>query len=144
MLRLNLAAVDPKEYPPEALNEDFLASAAEKQGSNAGLEALLRRTAELIDSLPFVFTRNDYLEFVNRYRALGYPVLSHSREYRRLYKQHYRLLAASRRHDFLKERMAAMPQKRRVLRLILLGVILIALVAGMVALGRFLYVKLVL
>ncbi|MBQ7324237.1 MAG: hypothetical protein IJW98_00685 [Clostridia bacterium] len=96
IVRVMLAAI-PDADAVEALGRDFIRSAANVHGTREGfLEklALLRRvTAEG----QFAFSLAELDEYLSAYERAGYPAVSHSETYRRLYHPAYRVL---RREDF--------------------------------------------
>lgn len=96
VIRVMLAAI-PDADAVKTLGRDFIRSAANVHGTREGFGkklALLRRvTAEG----KFAFSLAELEEYLSAYERAGYPAVSHSETYRRLYRPAYRVL---RREDF--------------------------------------------
>jgi len=90
IVRVNLAAI--KEEDLEQLGRDFISSAAMHKGTMDRflnkLEVLRTLTAESV----FTFDLNSLNSYLSEYEAEGYPVVSHSPEYRQAYMPAYRIL----------------------------------------------------
>lgn len=90
IVRVNLAAV--KEDNLEQLGKDFIRSAAEHKGNldsfRRKLEELERLTAEGV----FSFGNCELGIYLAEYEKAGYPVVSHSTEYRESYRPAYRII----------------------------------------------------
>ena len=95
MVRVMLAALDGSAYPPEALMDDFVRSAALHTGT---VEAFLQKLEVLREltregSLPF---SAEALEgYLQEYTAAGCPMVSHSDIYRQTYRPAYRVVLRS-------------------------------------------------
>lgn len=93
IVRVNLAAV--KEESLEQLGRDFIDSAARHKGNLdsfcAKLEVLKKLTAQGI----FVFGNSELDAYLIEYQNEGYPVVSHSQEYRWHYRPAYRIVMKS-------------------------------------------------
>ena len=90
IVRVNLAAVKPEDL--EQLGRDFIRSAAKHKGTLDSflnkLEVLRKLTAEGV----FTFDTNALSAYLSEYKAVGYPAVSHSPEYRQAYKPAYRII----------------------------------------------------
>ena len=90
IVRVNLAAL--KEEDLEQLGHDFIASAAKHKGTLDGflnkLEVLRKLTTEGV----FTFDVDALNAYLSEYKAVGYPAVSHSEQYRQAYKPSYRII----------------------------------------------------
>ena len=88
--RVNLAAVKAEDL--ERLGRAFIDSAAKHKGTMDRflnkLEVLRKLTAEGV----FTFDTNVLNAYLSEYEAAGYPAVSHSPEYRKVYKPAYRVI----------------------------------------------------
>lgn len=92
MVRVYLGALDAHGYSVESLGSDFIRSARVQTGMlpsfQKKMELLRQLTAE--DRMPFSMEALEaYLE---EYEEAGYPMVSHSAEYRCAYRPAYRVL----------------------------------------------------
>ena len=96
IVRVMLAAI-PDADAVEALGRDFIRSAANVHGTREGfLEKLALLRAMTVEG-QFTFSLAELDEYLSAYERAGYPAVSHSETYRRLYHPAYRVL---RREDF--------------------------------------------
>ena len=90
IVRVNLAAVKPEAL--EQLGKAFIDSAVKHKGTLDSflnkLEVLRKLTAEGV----FTFDTNVLNAYLSEYEAAGYPAVSHSPEYRKVYKPAYRVI----------------------------------------------------
>lgn len=90
VVRVNLAAV--KKENLERLGRDFIRSAAEHTGDTDSflkkLDVLKKMTAEGI----FAFQASALDTYLAEYEKAGYPMVSHSAEYRDQYRPSYRII----------------------------------------------------
>ena len=90
IVRVNLAAVKHEDL--EQLGQDFIASAAKHKGTLDSflnkLEVLRKLTTEGV----FAFDTNALSAYLSEYKAAGYPIVSHSPDYRAFYKPAYRIM----------------------------------------------------
>ena len=90
IIRVNLAAVKPEDL--EQLGRAFIDSAAKHKGTMDRflnkLEVLRKLTAEGV----FTFDTNALSSYLTKYKAAGYPAVSHSPEYRQAYNPAYRVI----------------------------------------------------
>ena len=86
VIRFNLAALKGRKITPVTLNRLFVISSNSRKGNmNQFIEKL-----NLIYELPF--KTDDIEKYLKKYAEAGYPVVSHSEEYRRAYKPAYRII----------------------------------------------------
>ena len=90
IVRVNLAAV--KEEDLEQLGRDFIRSAAEHKGSMDSFLSKLAVLKKLIQQCVFAFGSNELNVYLVEYEKAGYPVVSHSWDYRTSYKPAYRVI----------------------------------------------------
>ena len=90
IVRVNLAAV--KEEDLEQLGQDFIASAAKHKGT---LDSFLNKL-EVLQTLTtegvFAFDLDALNAYLSEYKAVGYPAVSHSEQYRQAYTPAYRII----------------------------------------------------
>ena len=90
IVRVNLAAIEPEDL--DQLGKNFIDSAAKHKGTMDSflnkLEVLRKLTAEGV----FAFDTNALSSYLTKYKAAGYPAVSHSPEYRKVYKPAYRII----------------------------------------------------
>lgn len=90
-VRVNLASTLVSGLAPDIINKMFVLSQRSVgclQSFDGKLEILRRAAQEGI----FGFSLSELDSYLNRYRALGYPVVSHSDEYKRAYGPSYRVV----------------------------------------------------
>lgn len=81
----------------ERLGEDFIRSAANVHGTQEGFLEKLAVLRTMTAEGKFAFSLRELDEYLAAYEKAGYPAVSHSEAYRRLYRPAYRVL---RREDF--------------------------------------------
>ena len=90
IVRVNLAAIEPEDL--DQLGKYFIDSAAKHKGTMDSflnkLEVLRKLTAEGV----FAFDTNALSSYLTKYKAAGYPAVSHSPEYRQAYNPAYRVI----------------------------------------------------
>ena len=90
IVRVNLAAV--REEDLEQLGQDFIASAAKHKRT---LDSFLNKL-EVLQTLTtegvFAFDLDALNAYLSEYKAVGYPAVSHSEQYRQAYTPAYRIL----------------------------------------------------
>lgn len=93
IVRVNLAALEEAEL--DTIGEAFLASAAEHRGNRdrfcQKLDMLRRLTGEGV----FSFGSSELDDYLTEYEAAGFPMVSHSSQYRKAYKPAYRIVLES-------------------------------------------------
>ena len=90
IVRVNLAAM--KEADLEQLGRDFIRSAAEHKGNMDSFMCKLAVLKTLTAESVFSFSINELDTYLAEYEHAGYPVVSHSAEYRERYKPAYRII----------------------------------------------------
>ena len=90
IVRVNLTAVKPEDL--EQLGQDFIASAAKHKGT---LDSFLNKL-EVLQTLTtegvFAFDLDALNAYLSEYKAVGYPAVSHSEQYRQAYTPAYRII----------------------------------------------------
>lgn len=90
IVRVNLAAVRAEDL--ERLGRAFIDSAAKHKGTMDSflnkLEVLRKLTTEGV----FTFDVDALNAYLSEYKAVGYPVVSHSEQYRQAYTPAYRVI----------------------------------------------------
>ena len=90
IIRVNLAAVKPENL--ERLGRAFIDSAARHKGSLDSFLNKLKVLETLTEEGVFPFDTNALSVYLSEYKAAGYPVVSHSPDYRAFYKPAYRIM----------------------------------------------------
>jgi len=95
MVRVQLRGLDSEEYPLEALNRDFVRSAALRRGGRKDFLEKLDVLRELSEEGVFAFSPRELEDYLGSYLNAGYPAVSHSEGYRTAYRPAYRVVARS-------------------------------------------------
>ena len=95
MVRVSLSALDSHGYPPEQLCQDFIRSAGLCGGSRESFLEKLRLLSKLTAAGQMPFLQRDLQAYLAAYAADGYPMVSHSDQYRKTYSPAYRVLLKS-------------------------------------------------
>ena len=90
IVRVNLAAVKPEDL--EQLGRAFIDSAAKHNGTMDSFLNKLEVLRKLANEGVFNFDTNALSVYLSEYNAAGYPVVSHSPDYRAFYKPAYRIM----------------------------------------------------
>lgn len=90
IVRVHLAAM--READLEELGQAFIRSAAEHQGSPDSFRKKLAVLTEMTEAGCFAFGARELNAYLSEYETAGYPVVSHSPEYRQAYKPAYRIV----------------------------------------------------
>ena len=90
IVRVNLAAV--REEALEQLGQDFIASAAKHKGTLDSFLNKLEVLHKLTTAGVFSFDLDALNAYLSKYKAAGYPAVSHSPEYRQAYNPAYRVI----------------------------------------------------
>ena len=85
VVRINLAALDTDQLSLERLNSIFVQSARMHRGER---KSFLKKLYSIRD-VSFHFPVEDLDRYLEKYRAEGYPMVSHSEAYRVAYKPAY-------------------------------------------------------
>lgn len=94
IVRVNLAAVKPDAL--EQLGADFIRSAALHKGTVERFEEKLKVLSRAAEEGLFSFSLQELEEFLEGYKASGYPAVSHSAAYREAYGPAYRVILRKR------------------------------------------------
>ena len=106
-VRVSLAALDTDILPLNVLTELCLKSAADAGGTTDGLKEKLRLLDGIHDFSDFCFEVSELREYIGEYERCGYPIVSHSEKYKRLYKPAYRVV--------MKKHLTLYLEKRKVI-----------------------------
>ena len=90
IVRVNLGAV--REEVLEQLGQDFIASAAKHKGTLDSFLNKLEVLHKLTTAGVFSFDLDALNAYLSKYKAAGYPAVSHSPEYRQAYNPAYRVI----------------------------------------------------
>lgn len=93
--RLHLSALAPGQLSLNTLNRLFVFSSAQTAEGTDAFETDLSLLGEMIRERALPFSIADWEDFLARYRAEGYPAVSHSGAYREAYRPAYRVLCQS-------------------------------------------------
>ena len=102
IVRVNLAALMEHRIRPEDLNEAFVASARLVKGDTESLEQKLGVALALAKSGAFSFWHDSLLECISQWRDMGYPMVSHSQNYRDNYAPAYRVVLKTEIEKYIK------------------------------------------
>lgn len=92
LVRLNLAALDVRSMPLEAVNSAFVATANAVHGSIASFKQKIELLYTLCGEGTFAFSSAEFSKYLTDYEAAHYPAVSHSEEYRTAYHPSYRVV----------------------------------------------------
>ena len=92
MVRVMLNALDASGYSIRQLGYDFVRSSQEHQGSLQGFLLKLDILRKVTATGVFAFTPEELEAYLETYRQAGYPMVSHSQQYRDAYRPAYRIL----------------------------------------------------
>ena len=90
IVRVNLAAVKPENL--EQLGQNFIASAAKHKGTLDSFLNKLKVLQTLTSEGVFAFDLDALNAYLSEYKAVGYPAVSHSEQYRQAYTPAYRII----------------------------------------------------
>lgn len=91
-VRVMLNALDASGYSIERLGCDFIRSSQEHRGDLRGFLAKLDVLRRVTASGAFGFTPEALEDYLAEYEKAGYPMVSHSRQYRDAYRPAYRIV----------------------------------------------------
>lgn len=112
MARINLSGLDAADYPLEALNRDFVRSAALHRGNMEAFLEKLDVLRELAEEGAFGFSSQELEEYLVPYVRSGCPAVSHSEAYRAAYHPAYRVVLRSTCLPLLVEEVRALSEQR--------------------------------
>jgi hypothetical protein len=92
MVRVMLSAIDNSGYSIEQLGYDFVRSSREHQGSLNGFLLKLDILRRVAADGAFGFSREELDAYLKEYQKAGYPMVSHSEQYRKAYSPAYRIV----------------------------------------------------
>ena len=92
MVRVMLRSIDACGYSIEQLNEDFLCSSQAHRGERESFLLKVEILRKAAASGSFGFTAEELDAYLAEYKKAGYPVVSHSRQYREAYHPAYRVV----------------------------------------------------
>nr|WP_252198120.1 hypothetical protein [Clostridium sp. MCC353] len=91
LMRMDLDVLN-RGLSPETLNRMFVLTAAETSGSAGSFEGKLEALRACVKEGSTPFNIKELDDYLKRYRAEGYPAVSHSRRYRDAYEPSYRIV----------------------------------------------------
>jgi len=92
MVRVMLRSIDACGYSIEQLNEVFLRSSQAHRGERESFLLKVEILRKAAASGSFGFTAEELDAYLAEYKKAGYPVVSHSRQYREAYHPAYRVV----------------------------------------------------
>ena len=92
MVRVMLNALDASGYSIRQLGYDFVRSSREHQGNPADFLRNLDILRKVTVTGVFAFTPEELEAYLEAYKQAGYPMVSHSQQYRDAYRPAYRIL----------------------------------------------------
>ena len=92
IVRFNLAAIDGRKLTVEWLNEAVVQSSALIKGTHPSFCRKLKTLEMLTEKHVFSFSSDALCEYLDKYQAAGYPIVSHSAVYRKAYLPAYRIV----------------------------------------------------
>jgi hypothetical protein len=95
LVRVMLNAIDGNDYSIRQLGEDFIRSSEAHQGNPDGFLIKLDILRKVTASGAFGFTLEELEAYLEEYKRAGYPMISHSEQYRQAYKPAYRIVLTS-------------------------------------------------
>ena len=95
LVRVMLNAIDGSGYSIRQLGDDFIRSSEVHKGNLNSFLIKLDVLRKVTASGAFGFTPEELEAYLEAYKEAGYPMVSHSEQYRKAYKPAYRILLAS-------------------------------------------------
>ena len=95
LVRVMLNAIDGSGYSIRQLGDDFIRSSEVHKGNLNGFLIKLDVLRKVTASGAFGFSPEELEAYLEAYKEAGYPMVSHSEQYRKAYKPAYRILLAS-------------------------------------------------
>lgn len=92
MARVMLGALDASGYDVEQLCDDFIRSSQEHTGSRNGFLLKLDILRKVTAAGVFGFRSDELEAYLAEYKQAGYPMVSHSPQYREAYRPAYRIV----------------------------------------------------
>ena len=97
IVRVSLSALDSAGISPALLGKIFIESASRISGDLDSFKEKLSVLVSLSHEGIFEFETSELEDYLSEYAALGFPAVSHSESYRKLYRPSYRIVL----HDLL-------------------------------------------
>ena len=94
LVRVMLNAIDSSDYSIQQLADDFIRSSEEHQGNLSVFLMKLDILRKVTASGAFGFTSEELEAYLEEYKRAGYPMVSHSEQYRKAYRPAYRIVLA--------------------------------------------------
>lgn len=95
LVRVMLNAIDGSDYSIRQLGNDFIRSSEVHKGNLSDLLIKLDILRKVTASGAFGFTLEELNAYLEEYKKAGYPMVSHSEQYRKAYKPAYRIVRES-------------------------------------------------
>ena len=95
LVRVMLNAIDSSDYSIQQLADDFIRSSEAHKGNLNSFLIKLEIHRKVTASGVFEFTLEELETYLDKYKSAGYPMVSHSEQYRRFYNPAYRIVLAS-------------------------------------------------
>ena len=95
LVRVMLNAIDGSGYSIRQLGDDFIRSSEEHKGNLNGFLIKLEILRKVTVSGVFGFTLEEQETYLEAYKEAGYPMVSHSEQYRQAYKPAHRIVLTS-------------------------------------------------
>lgn len=92
VVRVMLKALGGSGYDIEQLDCDFVRSSREHTGSLQGFLLKLDVLRKVTAAGAFAFTSEELEAYLEQYKQAGYPMVSHSPQYRQAYRPAYRIV----------------------------------------------------
>lgn len=89
--RVYISSVDVNVYPLEQIFNDFLNCSKEHKGNLKSFSEKLEVLKNLVVKGVFAFGEKEFCEYLEEYKKMGCPAVSHSETYREAYKPAYRI-----------------------------------------------------
>lgn len=112
MVRIMLAGLDRADYPLEALNRDFVRSAALRRGNMEAFLEKLGLLRQMAEEGAFGFSAGELEGYLADYTAAGCPPVSHSEAYRAACRPAYRVVCRRVCLPLMVEEVRALGEKR--------------------------------
>lgn len=93
MVRVMLNALENSGYSVQQLGDDFIRCAEQNRENRKGFLLKLDVLRKVTAAGVFGFTLEELDTYLCEYKKAGYPVVSHSRQYRQAYKPAYRVVS---------------------------------------------------
>ena len=115
IVRVNFAAINDK-ISAEAINKCFILSANEIKGSVESFESKISEIFALCKDGQMPFSKKELTKYMEEYKKIGYPPVSHSETYRKEYSPAYRII--KKEYADILEAVSAIDQKSETKKVI--------------------------